>query len=174
MATSDSTAARQQLNITKEVVALQRMTVSELRLRYAEVYGEPTNGRHKQWLVKRIVWRMQSLAEGDLSERARQRAAELANDADLRTRAPRAQLPEAAIQTKTVLLPQKTDPRVPIAGSVITRPYKGATLEVKVLDKGFEYDGEAYKSLSAIAKIITGSHCNGYHFFRLAKQGGAK
>jgi hypothetical protein len=42
-------------------------------------------------------------------------------------------------------------------------------LQVKVLTKGFEYDGALYRSLSAVAKAITGSHCNGYLFFRLIK-----
>jgi hypothetical protein len=55
------------------------MSASDLRSRYAEVFGETTNTRHKEWLIKRIIYRMQALAEGDLSERARQRAAELAN-----------------------------------------------------------------------------------------------
>lgn len=63
------------LNVGKEVAALQRMTVRELRTRYAEVFGEVTRAGNKAWLVKRIAWRLQSLAEGDLSERARQRAA---------------------------------------------------------------------------------------------------
>jgi hypothetical protein len=71
-------------NVGKELAALQRMTVKELRTRYAEVFGEATNANNRAWLVKRIAWRLQALAEGDLSERARQRAAELANDADLR------------------------------------------------------------------------------------------
>ncbi len=57
-------------------------------------------------------------------------------------------------------------------GTIITRSYKGQLLQVKVLPKGFEYEGEAYKSLSAVAKKITGSHCNGYLFFRLGKEGG--
>ncbi|MGE0759247.1 MAG: DUF2924 domain-containing protein [Pirellulaceae bacterium] len=72
------------LNVGKEVAALQRMTVRELRTSYAEVFGETTRAGNKPWLVKRIAWRLQSQAEGDLSERARQRAAELANDADVR------------------------------------------------------------------------------------------
>ena len=59
------------LNVGKEVAALQRMTIKELRTKYAEVFGEATKARHKAWLVKRIAWRLQALAEGDLSERAR-------------------------------------------------------------------------------------------------------
>ena len=77
------------LNVGKELAALRRMSVGELQARYAEAFGEPTNGRHKEWLIKRIIWRMQSQAEGDLTERARRRAAELANDADLRRKAPK-------------------------------------------------------------------------------------
>ena len=66
-----------QLNIGKEVAALKRMTIRELRGKYAEVFKEQTNANNKAWLVKRIAWRMQALAEGDLTERARLRAAEL-------------------------------------------------------------------------------------------------
>ena len=163
------------LNVGKELAALSRMSVDALRARYADVFGEPTNGRHKQWLVKRIIWRLQSLAEGDLTERARRRAAELANDADLRRKAPKSPpAPDAGMRTRTRRLPTNGDRRAPIPGSLITRVYKGETLELKVLTEGFEYEGEAYKSLSAVAKQITGSHCNGYHFFRLTKDGGAQ
>jgi hypothetical protein len=76
-------------SINKEIAALQRMTTGELQTRYAEAFGEAAWTRNKAWLVKRIAWRLQVLAEGDLSERARQRAAELANDADLRLAPPR-------------------------------------------------------------------------------------
>lgn len=76
------------LNIRREVSAMQRMTVKQLRERYKDVFGEACRSNHKQWLVKRIAWRLQANDEGDLSERALRRAAELANDADLRMKAP--------------------------------------------------------------------------------------
>lgn len=76
-------------DIAREVRALKRMTVGQLRDRYAEVFGEETRSHHKDYLWKRIAWRMQVLAEGDISEAARQRARELACDADLRTTAPK-------------------------------------------------------------------------------------
>lgn|GEM_PF-1960899 len=57
------------LNVEKEVAALRRMTVNELRAKYADVFGEETKARHKEWLVRRIIWRIQALAEGDISER---------------------------------------------------------------------------------------------------------
>ena len=72
------------LNVGKELSALRRMPVAQLRTKYAEVFGDETRTGNKDWLVKRIIWRLQALAEGDLSERARQRALELANDADVR------------------------------------------------------------------------------------------
>src|SRR5690606_25544603 len=54
-------------------------------------------------------------------------------------------------------------------GTVLTRPYKGRTIEVKVVDPNgrFECDGEVYRSLSAVAKAVTGSHWSGKLFFGL-------
>ena len=81
------------VNVAKEVAALRKLTMRELRGRYAEAFGETTNANNKAWLLKRIVWRLQANAEGDLSERARRRAAELANDADLRLAPPKPKEP---------------------------------------------------------------------------------
>ena len=160
------------LNIGKELASLKRMTARELRNRYAEVFDEATRAGNKPWLIKRIAWRLQSLEEGDLSQRARQRAAELANDSDVRLSPPKARPISIthATHTTTTCLSAKGDNRLPPPGTIITREYKGYSLQVKVLPKGFEYEGEVYKSLSAVAKAITGQHCNGYHFFRLGKE----
>ena len=68
------------MSMARQIAALQRLTVKELRDRFAEVFGEPTNANNRDWLLKRIAWRLQELAEGGLSERAKRRAAELAND----------------------------------------------------------------------------------------------
>jgi hypothetical protein len=162
------------VNVAKELAALQRMSVSALREKFAEVFGEATAAGNRTWLVRRITWRIQANAEGDLSERARKRAEELARDADLRITAPKekapAVLPLPRGGTKAGTLPrQKQDERLPPPGSVLTRQYKGGTVQVKVLAQGFEYDGEVYGSLSAVAKAVTGSHCNGFLFFGLTK-----
>lgn len=154
------------LNVEKELAALRRMTVGELRARYAEVFGEPTNGRHKDWLVKRIIWRMQAVSEGDLTERARRRAEELANDADLRTTAPKVKADQVAITT-TASVAFGHDARLPMPGAILRRPYKGREIVVRVLPRGFEYEGEVYRTLSAVARAVTGTHWNGYHFFNL-------
>src|ERR1022692_3022797 len=84
-----------ELNVHKEVAAMQRQGAKQLRTRYAEVFGETTAANNKVWLIRRIAWRLQALAEGDLSERARRRAELLANDADLRLSPPRAKRAEA-------------------------------------------------------------------------------
>ena len=72
------------MSIGKEVAAMQRMTVAQLRRKYTEVFGEETRSRHKQHLIRRIAWRLQGNADGGLSQRAHRRAAELAADSDVR------------------------------------------------------------------------------------------
>jgi hypothetical protein len=173
-------------NLAKELAALERMGPTELRERYFEVFGEATNGNCKRWLVKRIAWRMQANAEGALAERALARAHELANDADLRTTAPKAKpaptTPQAPTSAATVATSAGAvgtvgsgDPRLPMPGTEITREYKGRMIRVLVLGNGsFEFEGEVYKSLSAVAKRVSGSHTNGFLFFGLTKTGGAK
>lgn len=115
------------LNIQKEVAALNRLSVKQLRERYATVFGEATQACNRDWLVKRIAWRLQAQAEGDLSARARQRAEELANDADLRTTAPKKSpvVELARTHTTTATLPVDHDNRLPPPGSVIIREYMG-------------------------------------------------
>ncbi len=175
MATSDSTTARPRLNITKEVTAMERMTVAQLRAKYAEVFGEPTKCRHKERLIKRIAWRMQANAEGGLSELAHQRAMELVNDADLRMTPPRPPKVAANAQARTTTMATKLRPHTELLpGTVLQREYKGQTVRVTVLVDGFEYAGERYKSLTAVAKVVTSKHWNGFHFFGLRQQGGAQ
>ncbi len=156
----------------QEIQQLSRMTVRELREKYLEIFGEQTRAFHKDFLRKRIAWRIQVLAEGDLSERARRRAEELANDADLRIRTPRDPLgkyaePEKA-RTTTSQISNARDPRLPLPGTFLSREFQGRDIVVKVLDEGFEYDGRRYTSLSAIAQEVTGTKWNGFLFFGIA------
>jgi Protein of unknown function (DUF2924) len=160
------------MNLDQELAVLPRLTVADLRCRYAQVFGEATRVGNKAWLVKRIAWRLQALAEGDLSERARQRAAGLANDADLRLSPPRpAPTLPVAVADRPARLPGKRNDRRPPVGTILTRPYKGTTVQVRVLEHGFVHRGTIYPSLSAVAKAITGSHCSGYLFFRILPKG---
>jgi Protein of unknown function (DUF2924). len=59
------------------------------------------------------------------------------------------------------------DSRIPSVGTIITKKYKGEALEVKVLDNGFEYKGQVFKSISALAVHIVGAPISGYVFFKL-------
>ena len=157
-------------DVTLELAALPQLSVSDLRHRYAEVFGEATRAGNRTWLIKRIAWRLQALAQGDLSERARQRASELANDADLRLSPPRhsaTAVPVAARPNK------KSREGLPPPGTILHRPYKGQVLEVKILEQGCQFEGRVYRSLSAVAKAITGTHCSGFLFFRLSQKGAA-
>ena len=159
------------MDIDKELAGLQRLSVPRLRERYAEAFGEPTTGNNKPWLVRRIAWRLQERAEGGLSERAKRRALELADDADLRV-IPAKPGPQPNPRPPAAPKPTSSDPRVPPIGTVISRKYKGEVLEVKVRTDGFEYQGQVFRSLSAVAKEATGSHLNGFAFFAL--KGGKK
>ena len=119
---------------------------------------------------------MQANEEGGLTERAKRRAAELANDADVRTRAPKDGAKKGAGARERTRTERFTggahDPRVPVPGTVLTRKYKRKTLSVLVLDEGFEFGGSIYKSLSAIARKVTGTSWNGFTFFGLNKKQG--
>ena len=149
------------------------MTAEELRGEYATLYGETTRSGNRSWLAKRVAWRMQRLAHGGLSPAALARADELADGADLRLNPPPGHDPAAATLDTPAQgggddLPR--DPRLPAPGSVLARPYKGTTVLVEVRRDGFLYRGELYPSLSAAAAAATGSHLNGFRFFRLAKE----
>jgi len=159
------------VNVAKELAALRKMGLRDLRARYAEAFGETTNANNKPWLVKRIAWRLQALSEGDLSERARRRAAELANEADLRLSPPKVvDGPTLSERTRVASLHVERGDAMPPSGTAIIRQYKGETIRVTVLVDGFEFEGEHYKSLSAVAKAITGQHMNGRAFFGIAKE----
>lgn len=159
-----------QLNVEMELAKLRNMTVGQLREHYAKVLGEVTRSQNKVYLVRRIIWRLQAKAEGDLSIRARRRAEQLAQEAEVRLTPPKNRPLTASPSTPVVLeVPASHDARLPTPGMSLRRQYKGRTIVVSVLEDGFEFNGERYKSLSAVAKAITGSHCNGFRFFGLGE-----
>ena len=152
------------IDLDQEFDRLKQASVDALRRRYAEVFGEyPARTGNKTSLLRRILWRLQALEEGDLSQRALNQATLLANDADLRLFRPKsAQRNSLPSQER-----RPSDPRLPKAGTILNRRYKGQLHQVQVLAQGFAYQDCTYPSLSAVAKAITGSHCNGFLFFRL-------
>lgn len=160
-----------ELEVEQQLAILQQMTVKQLKQKFEDLFGEVCRSHHKVWLIKRIIWRMQANAEGNLKQRARQHALKIANDSDLRTKAPNQQISVSqSVKTTRGKLVTNHDPRIPLPGTILTREYKGQTVEVSVLQEHFSYQGEIYKSLSAVAKAITGTHTSGFMFFHLNNQ----
>ncbi len=155
--------------LRQEIDGLRKLKTKDLKARYLQVFGESSASSNHAHLFRRVAWRLQARAEGGLSERARQRASQLADDADVRLRAPRKfwDKLEQAHEEAGVL----RDRRLPVAGTMLNRSYRGQAIMVKVLEEGFEYQGRSYASLSSIASQVTGTRWNGFAFFGLLKQG---
>ena len=154
--------------LQREICSLELMKAVQLKKRYEQLFGEPCRSCNKTYLVRRIAWRLQANAEGGLSERAKRRIEELADDAEIRLTPPKNTKPKVSTGgTKTPDLSTGRDKRLPAPGNCSQRVYKDRIIQVIVLEEGFEFDGTKYKTLSAIAKSITGSHVNGFHFFQL-------
>jgi hypothetical protein len=118
-----------------EMESLRRASMADLRKKYQEVFQEQTHCRHREHLFRRIAWRLQALAEGDLSERARGRANEIAQDSDLRINAPRDFFTVGGeeVQTTGDQNRRQQDRRLPLPGTLLTRSWKGRTVLVEVL-----------------------------------------
>lgn len=159
------------INVQREKLRLERMTPTDLRKAYVEVFGEASHSGNKAYLIKRILWRMQVVAEGGLDQRLqrlRERALALARDADIRTTPPR-DSGDNDDQPRTIvgkIEPQHTGEPAP--GTVLVRDYKGRRIEVTVLSDGYEFEQKRYQSLTRIAREITGTKWNGRHFFGVA------
>jgi hypothetical protein len=165
------------MNIEHQIERLQSMTVGQLRELHEQVFGESTRSGNRVYLWRRIAWRIQEIEQGGLSERALRRAEELAENSSLRARLPKGTFsPPGPTSGETVTRPfaPLPDGRLPAPGGVISRSYHGRKVDVRVLDKGFEYEGKRYRSLSGIARAITGSNWNGFAFFGLAGDRGAR
>ena len=127
-------------------------------------------------LVQNIVWRLappndaalQEPTPSDSRSETAPRAMAAAAPTPERARADGASVDHTPDRAK----PANKDParRQPLPGTRLTRTYKGQTLAVEVLAKGFRWQGRFFKSLSAVAKTITGQHCSGFYFFRNAKE----
>ena len=162
-------SAQKDAEVTRRIAELAGMSVGELQARFIEVWGEPTTNRNRTQLRRRIAWKIQEIAYGGLSKKALRRAEELADLRYLRVRVPRGfKMPDASTgaTVKHAITPA-APPAELLPGTVLTREYNGRRLVVMVLEKGFEFEGQRYRSLTAIAKVVTGSHWNGRHFFGL-------
>jgi hypothetical protein len=148
------------MDVTAQIDQLFTLKTPALKQKYRQVLGDDPKSSNRQFLIRRIAWQMQARALGGLSERARQRIDEIADDADLRVRPPRDFVP-APVSTVTA----RQLHGLPPAGTLLTRRYNGRDIVVKVLKDGFEYQARKYRSLSAVAREVTGTQWNGPRFF---------
>ena len=154
--------------LNQNIMDLRDLTTAQLQRKYQELFGQASHSNHKDYLLRRVAWRLQALAEGGLSERARQYARAIATDADLRLCAPKKSQSQPMIRVANAS--RQLDPRVPPPGTQLIKRYKEETLTVTVLEEGYRYGERVYKSLSAIARQVTGTQWNGLVFFGLCSR----
>jgi hypothetical protein len=157
-----------------QIDELAAMNVAALQQRHKELFGDGPVSAHRQFLFRKIAWRMQADREGGLPDSARELARAIARDAPLRIRViSNAEKLRGGIpleRTTTTTIAPGHDSRLPMPGGLIVKQFRGETIVVKVVDEGFEYRDRRYCSLSAIAQEITGTKWNGFLFFGLTKE----
>ncbi len=151
-----------------EINLLFNMTVNELRAKFYDILGFCTHSRNKDFLVRKIAWKIQAKHFGDGTDDLKAKAYEIADFSRLRIRDTIIQR-TAPIGKLPVTKPFNSgrDRRLPMYGAIISKNYRGKKILVKVLDDTFEYEGREYSSLSTIAREVTGTNWNGYRFFNL-------
>ncbi len=150
----------QAAHVAEQLADLAKMSCAELAARYAGLAGQPAKSKNRIYLRKRVAWHIQAAEYGGLSEATLAKIDELIPVALSRYQAA-AERRKKQDEGKRA----RRDPRLPVAGSVLRRIHGGRTHEVTVRDRGFEYSGQIYSSLSAVARAITGTNWNGYSFF---------
>lgn len=157
-------------SIIIEIRRLRSMTVAELQVRWRELYGTDSRSRNREFLFRRLSWRVQELALGGLSDRARARIEELAPSGFERALTPAMDLSLDVDPPSSPAPRTRRDPRLPVPGSVITRLWRGREYRLLVRDDGFEIDGRVYGSLSEAARGVTGQRWNGPLFWGLRER----
>lgn len=158
-------------SVLAQIEQLRACTMAALRIKYFEVFGEESRSGNRGFLFRRIAYRLQAKAQGDLSERAKRRAIEIADDSDLRLHVSKVAFGDSRKSKPEPRAGNRPrDPRLPIAGTLLTRQHENRRIVVTVLQDGFEYESKRYRSLSAIAREVTGTRWNGLSFFGLAER----
>jgi hypothetical protein len=137
-------------SVAARVAALPNTPTPELKQMWRELYGKEPPGFSRSYLVSRLAYRIQELAYGGLKPATRAKLDALTDALD----------PKAARQRLV---------ERPVVGTRLIRQWQGTEHQVTVLADGFEWEGRRYKSLSAVARAITGTRWNGWAFFGLKK-----
>lgn len=137
--------------VLARLAALKDMTVRELKSEWQALIGSPAPNNSRPFLERRIAYRIQELTFGGITKPTRQLLDALADE----------------VEGKKVRKSMISDPRNPVIGTRLVREWDGAEHTITVLKDGFDWQGRRYKSLSAVARDITGTQWNGYRFFGL-------
>jgi hypothetical protein len=142
--------------VLARVAAIKTTPTPDLKKMWRDLFGTDAPPYNRRFLESRLAYRVQELAYGGLKPETIKRLEALGN-----------QLDGGNITLRRIRTDQK-----PIAGTRLVRDWQGVGHVVTVRDDGYEYQGRPYKSLSAIARAITGTRWNGWVFFGLKNQKG--
>lgn len=140
-------------NVLTRLAALKAMGIAELKQQWRDLFESEPPPFNRRYIESRLAYRIQELAYGGLRPETRKRLRDLGEQLESgRRRA-------------------STDANRPVSGTRLIREWQGVDYTVTVRDEDFEFEGRPYKSLSAIARSITGTRWNGLVFFGLKRQG---
>ena len=140
--------------VLSRLADLKAMSVKDLKAEWENLIGSAAPNNSRTFLEIRIAYRIQELTYGGPDRETRRMLDLLADEVEGRARRKN----------------QIADPRNPVIGTKLIREWDGVEHTVTVLKDGFEWDGGRYKSLSAVARAITGTRWNGYRFFGLRER----
>jgi hypothetical protein len=140
--------------ILTRLAALKAMSVNELKTEWQAMFDAPAPNNSRTFLESRLAYRIQELTYGGPDKQTRRLLDLLADEV------------EGTLTRKA----QIADPRNPVVGTKLIREWDGIAHTVTVLKEGFEWGGKRYKSLSAVARAVTGTRWNGYRFFGLRER----
>jgi len=149
--TETTSPAATDSTVLARLAALKRMSVRELKAEWQSLYGEAAPNNSRVFLEIRLGYRLQELTYGGIDRDTRRVLDLLADEVE--------GLPRRKSQI--------ADPRNPVVGTRLIRNWDGVAHTITVLNDGFDWQGRKFKSLSAIAREITGTRWNGYRFFGL-------
>jgi len=148
-------------SIAEEIAELRAMAVPELVNRYEAVFGKPPRVKHREWLWRRIAWKLQEQRFGGLSTVALRRLDELIAELDL---------PLHGDRTLRGRISPAGKPGDPKIGTTLTRQWRTIEVRATRVEGGWEYDGVVHRSLSAVVRAATGSHASGPAWFGLRRK----
>ncbi len=140
---------KKQGTLAAKIAGLPKLNNRELHKLWRDLYDKEPPKLSRLLIIQKLAWRIQEVTLGGLEEAAKER---LKKDIQ-------------ALSRKGVVPQQKIEQTK--AGVLFERVWNGKVYRVKSLEKGFEYEGTYYRSLTAIARLITGSHTSGPRFFGL-------